>query len=276
MILSSPVRSAAVLGAGVMGAQIAAHFANAGIPTLLLDLTTDIAREGLGRARALKPDPFFTPDVASLIELGGFATDLGRLSVVDFIVEAVTEQIEVKRALLARVDDVRSGETIVSSNTSGIPIAALAENRSDGFRRHWLGTHFFNPPRYLHLLEIIPTPETEPSVIERVSRFGDLRLGKGVVIAKDRPNFIANHIGIFSAIQILNALGSGDYSIEEIDAMTGPVLGRPKSATFRTLDIVGLDVVARVAANLRDPVSASPAIAHRPRLDRRKGWAWFL
>jgi 3-hydroxyacyl-CoA dehydrogenase len=266
MMLSSRIRSAAVLGAGVMGSQIAAHFANAGIPTLLLDLTMDVARDGLNRARALKPDPFFTADVASLIQLGSFDADLGRVSGTDLIVEAVTEQIEVKRALLARIDGVRSSETIVSSNTSGIPIAALAEGRSDGFRRHWLGTHFFNPPRYLHLLEIIPTAETDPSVVERVSRFADLRLGKGVVIAKDRPNFIANHIGIFSVIQILQALESGEYTIEEIDALTGPALGRPKSATFRTMDIAGLDVIGHVAANLR--ISLPPVL--RSLIER--GW----
>jgi 3-hydroxyacyl-CoA dehydrogenase len=239
-----------------MGSQIAGHFANAGIPTLLLDLTTDVARDGLGRARALKPDPFFTADAASSIALGGFDADLGRLSGVDLIVEAVTEQIEVKRSLLARVDSVRSGRTIVSSNTSGIPIAVLADGRSDLFRRHWLGTHFFNPPRYLRLLEIIPTPETDPAVVERMSRFADLRLGKGVVIAKDRPNFIANHIGIFSVIEILKAFEAGDYTIEEIDALTGPALGRPKSATFRTMDVVGLDILAHVAANLRIPLPA--------------------
>ena len=142
----------------------------------------------------------------------------------------------------------------MSSNTSGIPIASLAEGRSEGFRRHWLGTHFFNPPRYLHLLEIIPTPETDPSVVERVSRFADVRLGKGVVIAKDRPNFIANHIGLFSLVQILKALESGEYTIEEIDAITGPALGRPKSATFRTMDIAGLDVISYVAANLQMPL----------------------
>jgi 3-hydroxyacyl-CoA dehydrogenase len=239
-----------------MGSQIAAHLANAGIPTLLLDLATDVARDGLNRARALVPDPFFTADVASLVEPGGFDTDLGRLSGADLIIEAVTEQLEIKRALLARVDDVRIGGTIVSSNTSGIPIAVLAHGRSEGFRRHWLGTHFFNPPRYLHLLEIIPTPETDPSVVERVSRFADLRLGKGVVIAKDRPNFIANHIGIFSVIQILEALESRDYTIEEIDALTGPALGRPRSATFRTMDVVGLDIIAHVAANLRIAIPA--------------------
>jgi 3-hydroxyacyl-CoA dehydrogenase len=253
-MLHSPIRSAAVLGAGVMGSQIAAHLANAGIPTLLLDLTVDVAREGLGRARALKPDPFFTSDVVSLIALGGFNSDLSRLSDVDLIIEAVTEQLEVKRALLARVDDVRSGETIVSSNTSGIPIAALGQGRTDGFRRHWLGTHFFNPPRYLHLLEIIPTPETDPLVTERIARFADVRLGKGVVIAKDTPNFIANHIGIFSVIEVLKALESGEYTIEEIDALTGPALARPKSATFRTLDVVGLDIIGHVTANLHIPL----------------------
>jgi len=256
MLPSSSIRSAAVLGAGVMGAQIAAHLANAGIPVLLLDLTAAVAREGLSRARSLKPDPFFVPEAASLIETGGFDTDLPRLAQVDFIIEAVVEQLDVKRALLERVDAVRRADAIVSSNTSGIPIAALAEGRSDGFRRHWLGTHFFNPPRYLHLLEVIPTADTDPAVIERVSRFADLRLGKGVVVARDRPNFIANHIGLFSIVHILKALESGEYTIEEIDAMTGPALGRPKSATFRTMDIAGLDVIRHVAANLQMQVPA--------------------
>jgi 3-hydroxyacyl-CoA dehydrogenase len=249
-----PIRSTAVLGAGVMGAQIAAHFANAGIPSLLLDLTAEAAREGLQRARALKPDPFFTAETAALIGTGSFDDDLKRLAGVDLIVEAVVEQLDIKRALLERVDAVRSADTIVSSNTSGIPIGALAEGRTDGFRRHWLGTHFFNPPRYLHLLEIIPTPETDPSVVERVSHFADIRLGKGVVVARDRPNFIANHIGLFAMLQLLGALESAEYSIEEIDAITGPALGRPKSATFRTMDIAGLDVIALVAGNLQMPL----------------------
>ena len=234
-----------------MGSQIAAHLANAGIPALLLDLTADLAREGLTRARALKPDPFFTPEAVGLIEMGGFDADFDRLARVDLIVEAVIEQPAIKRALLERVDAVRSSDTIVSSNTSGIPLASLAEGRSEGFRRHWLGTHFFNPPRYLHLLEIIPTADTDPAVVERVSRFADIRLGKGVVIAKDTPNFIANHIGLFSMVQVLKALESGEYTIEEIDAITGPPLGRPRSATFRTMDIAGLDVISYVAANLK-------------------------
>jgi 3-hydroxyacyl-CoA dehydrogenase len=249
-----PIRSVAVLGAGTMGAQIAAHFANAGVPAVLLDLTADIAREGLKRARALKPDPFFTGDTAALVTVGGFDTDLKKLAGVDWILEAVVEQLDVKRGLLEKVDEVRRPGTIVSSNTSGIPIAALAEGRSDDFRKHWLGTHFFNPPRYLHLLEVVPTADTAPSVVDRVSWFADHRLGKGVVIAKDSPNFIANHIGVYGVMQVLRALESGAYTIEEIDAITGPALGRPKSATFRTMDIAGIDVLAHVARNLNKPV----------------------
>jgi 3-hydroxyacyl-CoA dehydrogenase len=244
------IRSVAVLGAGTMGAQIAAHVANAGVPALLLDVTDDDASQGLKRARQLKPDPFFVPAVAGLIQTGGFERNLPRLAAIDWIIEAVVEQLDVKRALLERVDAVRRSGTIVTSNTSGIPLAVLAAGRSDDFRRHWLGTHFFNPPRYLRLLEIIPTPDTDPAVLARVARFADVDLGKGVVIAKDTPNFIANHIGLFGLIQVLRVLESGDFSIEEIDAITGPALGRPKSATFRTADIAGLDVLGHVARNL--------------------------
>jgi 3-hydroxyacyl-CoA dehydrogenase len=244
------LRSVAVLGAGTMGAQIAAHFANAGVPVVLLDLTADVARDGLKRARALKPDPFFAADAPGLITTGGFDTDLARIADADWILEAVVEQLDVKRALLERVDAARRAGSIVSSNTSGIPIAALAEGRSDDFRRHWLGTHFFNPPRYLRLLEIIPTPDTDPAVVERVSHFADHRLGKGVVVAKDRPNFIGNHLALVGVTLVLQALESGRYTIEEIDAITGPALGRPKSATFRTMDIAGIDILAHVASNL--------------------------
>jgi 3-hydroxyacyl-CoA dehydrogenase len=248
--MTPSIRSVAVLGAGTMGAQIAAHFGNAGVPALLLDLATETAREGLKRARGLKPDPFFTPDAAALVSTGGFDADLALLSSVDWIIEAVVEQIEIKRSLLERVDGVRRPGTIVTSNTSGIPIAALARGRSEDFRRHWLGTHFFNPPRYLRLLEIIPTPETDRAVVDRVAAFADHRLGKGVVVARDTPNFIANHIGVFGVMAVLRALESGDYTIEEIDAITGPALGRPNSATFRTMDIAGIDVLAHVAKNL--------------------------
>ena len=253
------LRSAAVLGAGTMGAQIAAHLANAGVPVRLLDLTADTARQGLTRAAALKPDPFFTRDAAALITTGGFDRDLAALSEADWIIEAVVEQLDVKRGLLERVDAVRRPLSIVSSNTSGIPIAALAEGRSADFRRNWLGTHFFNPPRYLKLLEVIPTPDTDPAVVARVSWFADHRLGKGVVVARDTPNFIANHIGLYGVVQTLRALESGDYTIEEIDAITGPALGRPKSATFRTLDIAGIDVLGHVARNLTDRLTEESA-----------------
>lgn len=246
----SQIRSVAVLGAGTMGSQIAAHLANAGVSVLLLDVTPEAALDGLHRAQALKPDPFFTRDGARLITTGGFETDLARVGEVDWIIEAVVEQVDVKRGLLARVDGLRRAGTIVSSNTSGIPIAALAEGRSDDFRRHWLGTHFFNPPRYLHLLELIPTPATDPAVARRISEFADRRLGKGVVVARDTPGFIANHIGLYSALLALGALESGEHTIEEIDAITGPVLGRPPSATFRTMDIAGIDVFAHVARTL--------------------------
>lgn len=250
MTAPSPIRSAAVLGAGTMGAQIAAHLANAGVPTLLLDLTEQAAKDGLKRAAALKPDPFFTRGAARLIRTGGL-DDLSGLAGVDWILEAVVERLDIKRDLLARVDAARSPGTIVTSNTSGIPIAAIAEGRSADFRRHWLGTHFFNPPRYLRLLELIPTPETDAAVLERVARFADHRLGKGVVVARDTPNFIANHIGIYGVMQVLRALSSG-FTIEEIDEMTGPAIGRPRSATFRTMDVVGVDVLGHVARNMTE------------------------
>jgi 3-hydroxyacyl-CoA dehydrogenase len=253
------IRSAAVLGAGVMGAQIAAHLANAGLPVLLLDITPDAAREGLERARKTKPDPFFTPDTHKLIRTGGFDDRLAGLKQADWIVEAIVERLDIKQALLARVEEHRTADAIVSSNTSGIPITALAAGRCDAFRRHWLGTHFFNPPRYLRLLELIPTADTDPAVLERIATFGDRRLGKGVVIAKDTPNFIANHIGLFGVMQTFRALETGDYTIEEIDAITGPAIGRPKSATFRTMDIAGLDVLAHVARNLGERLT-DPAV----------------
>jgi 3-hydroxyacyl-CoA dehydrogenase len=246
------IGSVGVLGAGTMGAQIAAHFGNAGVPVLLLDISTDAAKQGLERARRLKPDPGFTPDSWALISTGAFDTDLHRLSESDWIVEAVVEQLDIKRELLAKVDVVRRPGTIVTSNTSGIPLTTLATGRSDDFRRHWLGTHFFNPPRYLHLLEVIPTAETRPEVIETIHHFADHRLGKGVVVAKDSPNFIGNHIGLYAIMRILAAVARDEYTIDEVDTITGPVLGRPKSATFRTLDLAGLDILGHVVNNLRE------------------------
>src|SRR6188508_2591427 len=192
-----------------MGSQIAAHFANAGVPSLLLDVTPEAAAQGLQRARTLKPDPFFTPDTWKLITTSSFDAGLGRISEADWIIEAVVERLDVKRALLEKVDAARRPGSIVSSNTSGIPIAALAEGRSDDFRRHWLGTHFFNPPRYLRLLEVIPTADTQPAVIDIVTTFADHRLGKGVVLAKDTPNFIANHIALYGVMRMIDVLAEG-------------------------------------------------------------------
>ena len=233
-----------------MGAQISAHLCNAGYPVTLLDVSAAAARAGLDRARALKPDPFFTPDASRLIRTGGFDTDLAWVADADWIIEAIIEQAEAKRTLLARVDELRRLGSIVSSNTSGLSIAGLAEGRSDDFRRHWLGTHFFNPPRYLPLLEIIPTADTDPALVTAIRDFADRRLGKNVVVAKDTPGFIANHVAMHGLVRIFEALASGAYTVEEIDAITGPAIGRPKSATFRTVDIAGLDILVHVANDL--------------------------
>ncbi|HET9363232.1 MAG TPA: 3-hydroxyacyl-CoA dehydrogenase NAD-binding domain-containing protein [Vicinamibacterales bacterium] len=246
------IRSVAVLGAGVMGAQIAAHMGNAGVPALLLDLTAEAASEGLKRARAIKPDPFFTPDAWKLVTTASFDEGFARIGEADWIIEAVVERLDVKQGLLARVDQFRKPGSIVSSNTSGIPISALAEGRSEDFRRHWIGTHFFNPPRYLRLLEIIPTAETSPAVVKSVSAFADHHLGKGVVVAKDSPNFIGNHLALMGVVPLIAMATSGEFTIEEIDAMTGPAIGRPKSATFRTLDLAGLDILGHVIRNLHE------------------------
>lgn len=251
------IRQVAILGAGTMGAQIAAHFANAGIPSLLLDVTPEVASEGLERAKALKPDPFFTPTTHKLIRTDGFDKGLPAISQCDWILEAIVERLDIKQSLLARLEPHRRQDAIVSSNTSGIPISALADGRSLGFRQHFLGTHFFNPPRYLRLLEVIPTADTDPAIVDAVVAFADRRLGKGVVVAKDTPNFIANHLGLFGVMQVFRALASGDYTIEEIDAMTGPAIGRPKSATFRTMDIAGIDVLAHVAGNLAERLDSA-------------------
>ncbi|MDP6582678.1 MAG: 3-hydroxyacyl-CoA dehydrogenase family protein, partial [Vicinamibacterales bacterium] len=215
-----PIRSVAVLGAGTMGAQIAAHVANAGVSVLLLDLDRATAATGLKRATSLRPNPFFLRDTPARVRVGGFDRDLAGIAACDWIVEAVIERLDAKQALLAQVETHRREDAIVSSNTSGIPIGTIAEGRSAAFRRHWLGTHFFNPPRYLRLVEIIPTGDTDPAVVTALSSFVDRQLGKGVVVAKDTPNFIANRIGLFGVMRLLEQLASGAFTIEEIDAMT--------------------------------------------------------
>ncbi|MET0646326.1 MAG: 3-hydroxyacyl-CoA dehydrogenase/enoyl-CoA hydratase family protein, partial [Pyrinomonadaceae bacterium] len=262
-------------GAGTMGAQIAAHLANAGIPTLLLDIapkepTADeharglnveskevrdrVARAGLEAAKKAKPAAFFTQGAAALVTTGNFEDDLPRIKDCDIVFEAVVENLDIKRKLFERVEKFRKHGSVVASNTSGIPIRQIAEGFSEEFRAHFLGTHFFNPPRYLHLVELIRTEWTKPEVSCAVYGFLDQRLGKGVVVAKDRPNFIANRIGTFGALVTLGVLAEGGFTIEEVDKITGPAMGRPKSATFRTFDLVGLDVLTHVARNLYEAV----------------------
>jgi 3-hydroxyacyl-CoA dehydrogenase len=253
------ISKAAVLGAGTMGARIAAHFANAGIPTLLLDIVPPdangsarnrIAAAGLEAVMKSKPAAFFEPALARLVTIGNFEDDLGRLTEVDWIVEAVVENLEIKRALLKKVEAIRRAGTILTTNTSGLPVSKIAEGFSPDFRRAWFGTHFFNPPRYMRLLEIIPTNDTDRAAIDAVADFCDKRLGKGIVFAKDTPNFIANRIGTFSVLNVMRLMQEMDFSIEEVDALTGTAVGWPRSATFRTIDMVGLDILGHVVSNM--------------------------
>jgi 3-hydroxyacyl-CoA dehydrogenase len=257
------IEKAVVLGAGTMGARIAAHFANAGLPCILLDIVppnlpvgatpaerNKIARAGLEAAKKSKPAAFFTAALAEKIAIGNFEDDLSRCAEADWIIEVVAENLEIKRNLLARVAQFRKPGAIVTTNTSGLPMHLIAEGLSEEFQQHWVGTHFFNPPRYLKLVEVIPGPKTSSEVVETLSDFCDKRLGKGVVIAKDTPNFIANRIGTFSMLNALRLMGTLGMTVEEVDACTGPAVGWPKSATFRTADIVGLDVLVHVVKNI--------------------------
>ncbi len=241
-----------------MGSRIAAHFANAGIPSLLLDLTAEAARKGVEAAATQKPGAFFLDSERALITPGSFDEHLPKTAECDWIIEAVTENLEIKRALWKRVEEVYRADAILSTNTSGIPLRRIAEGFSAGFRRRFLGTHFFNPPRYLHLLEVIPGPETDPALLDFVSSFADRRLGKGVVPCKDTPNFIGNRIGFFLLGTIAKIALEEGYTVEEVDALTGPLIGFPKSATFRLLDIVGLDVAAFVGENLYHALPGDP------------------
>lgn len=252
------IQRVAVLGAGTMGARIAAHFANAGIPSVLLDISTAAAAKGIENAAKQRPVGFFVDSGAALITPGNFDEDLAKVSDCDWIIEAVTENLEIKRTLWKKVEGVRKPNAIVSTNTSGIPLRQISESFSAGFRQHFLGTHFFNPPRYLHLLELIPGQDTDPEVIQFVSSFADRRLGKGVVPCKDTPNFIANRIGSFFGGTIQKIALEGNYTVEEVDAITGPLIGLPNSASFRLLDIVGLDVWAFVGTNLYHAVPNDP------------------
>ena len=252
------IQRVAVLGAGTMGSRIAAHFANAGIPSVLLDVSADLAKKGVETAIKQRPGGFFLDSSASMIVTGSFEADLAKVAECDWIMEAVTENLEIKRALWKKVEALRKPDSIVSTNTSGIPLRQISEGFPPGFRKHFLGTHFFNPPRYLHLLEVIPGADTDAAVLEFVSTFADRRLGKGVVPCKDTPNFIANRIGSFFGGTIEKIAAEGDYTVEEVDAITGSLIGLPNSASFRLLDIVGLDVWAFVGTNLYHAVPEDP------------------
>ena len=249
------IKKVGVVGAGTMGSGIAALVVSAGIPVVLLDIPgredrNELAKRGLERALKAKPAAFMDPDLARYVEIGNTEDDLGKLADCDWVVEAIIEKPEPKRALYERLEAILKPTAIISSNTSGIPMRVLLEGRSEAFRRRFLGTHFFNPPRYLHLLELIPTPETDPEVLREIRRFGERILGKGTVLAKDSPGFIANRLGVYGMVQAVRLMEKHGLSIDEVDALTGPLLGRPNSATFRTADLTGLDVLKLVTEEL--------------------------
>ncbi|WP_096436779.1 3-hydroxyacyl-CoA dehydrogenase/enoyl-CoA hydratase family protein [Alteribacter populi] len=287
----------AVLGSGVMGSGIAAHLANIGIPSLLLDIVPKelteaekkkgltlenktvrnrLAAEAIGKLKKQKPAPLAKKANAELITPGNIDDDMEKLGEVDWIIEVVVENLDIKRKVFEKVEAYRKPGSIVSSNTSGISIEAMSEGRSEDFRAHFLGTHFFNPPRYLKLLEVIPTKATKPEVFEYVKTFGENVLGKGVVEAKDTPNFIANRIGTYGLLVTVREMTKRGFSVGEVDSVTGPAIGRPKSATFRTLDVVGLDTFLHVAKNVYDQVEGEEKDVFDPpafmKEMAKKGW----
>lgn len=257
-----------VIGSGTMGAAIAAHLANAGVPSTLLDIVpkdapagdkaarNKIVNAGLDAAKKARPAAFFSSDQHALVRTGNLEDDFDVVSKADWVIEVIIENLKIKQDLMARIDAVRKPGSIISSNTSGIPLKDIAEGRSDDFKKHFLGTHFFNPPRYLKLLEIIPTADTLPAVVDAVSHFGEYRMGKGIVLCKDTPNFIGNRLAFGTGAFGMNYILENGYTVDEVDAITGPLIGRPKTATFRLIDLVGVDVWAHVGNNL------APLIPH--------------
>ena len=262
------IHKAVVIGSGTMGAAIAAHLANAGVPVTLLDILpkdapagdrearNKIVNEGWERCLKAKPANLMAAELKTLVKLGNLEDDFGLVAEADWVCEAIVENLKIKQDLMTRIDEVRKPNGIVTTNTSGIPVAAIAEGRSGGFKKHFLGTHFFNPPRYLKLLEIIPTQDTDPDVVEFFSWFGEYRLGKGIVLCKDTPNFIGNRVAFGTGAFGLDYILQNGYTVDEVDALTGPLIGRPKTATFRLIDLVGLDVWDHVSRNL------APLIPH--------------
>jgi len=266
------IKKVAVLGSGVMGSRIACHFAGIGLPVLLLDMVPATAKESTKPAERNKlvndalqaaiksnPSPVFTKEVVNKIKTGNFDDNLKEIASCDWIIEVVVERLDIKQLIYEKVEQFRTPGTLITSNTSGIPIHLMAEGRSEDFKKHFCGTHFFNPPRYLRLLEIIPTPHTSPEVVDFLMHYGDLHLGKTTVLCKDTPAFIANRIGVFSIMSIFHIMDQQKLSIDEIDALTGPIIGRPKSATFRTADVVGIDTLVKVAKGVADNCPADEA-----------------
>ncbi|MBA4258681.1 MAG: 3-hydroxyacyl-CoA dehydrogenase [Chitinophaga sp.] len=269
------IKKVAVLGSGVMGSRIACHFAGIGLPVLLLDMVPTAAAESTKPAERNKlvndaltaaiksnPSPVFTKSVVNRIKTGNFDDNMKDIAGCDWIIEVVVERLDIKQLIYEKVEKFRKPGTLITSNTSGIPIHMMAEGRSDDFKKHFCGTHFFNPPRYLRLLEIIPTPFTDPAVVDFLMHYGDVHLGKTTVLCKDTPAFIANRIGVFSIMSIFHIMDKQKLSVDEIDALTGPIIGRPKSATFRTADVVGIDTLVKVAKGVADncPTDEAKAI----------------
>jgi 3-hydroxyacyl-CoA dehydrogenase len=244
------IRNIAVLGAGTMGAQIAGHAANAGLRVILLDISQELVQAALKGLEKSSPAALFVPENIRQIDIGTFGNDLVRIKEADWVVEAIVEDPQIKRNLLEKVDAARRPGTLITTNTSGLSVTSLADGRSENFRKHWFGTHFFNPPRYMKLLEIIPTPDTDPRALADFEEFAEIILGKGIVRAKDTPNFIANRIGLFGALKTIQLMQQHGFTFEEVDRLTGPLIGRPKTATFRTIDMVGIDVFIHVADNI--------------------------
>ena len=259
------IKKVAVLGSGVMGSRIACHFAGVGLQVLLLDIQpkdlvadakpaekNKIVNDALAAAIKSNPSPVYKNDVVKKIKTGNFTDNMKDIADCDWVIEVVVERLDIKQLVFTDVEKYRKPGTLITSNTSGIPIHMMTEGRSEDFKKHFCGTHFFNPPRYLRLLEIIPTPHTDPEVVNFLMQYGDLTLGKTTVLCKDTPAFIANRVGVFGMMAIMNAMEKLGLSIDEIEALTGPVVGRPKSATFRTADVVGIDTLVKVANGVRD------------------------
>lgn len=259
------IRKVAVLGSGVMGSRIACHFAGIGVQVLLLDMVpksaeastqpaerNKLVNDALQAAVKSNPSPVFTKEVVKRITTGNFDDNMKDIAGCDWIIEVVVERLDIKQLIYEKVEKFRKPGTLVTSNTSGIPIHMMAEGRSEDFKKHFCGSHFFNPPRYLRLLEIIPTPHTDPEIVDFLMHYGDLYLGKTTVLCKDTPAFIANRIGVFSIMSIFHIMNKLGLSIDEVDALTGPIIGRPKSATFRTADVVGIDTLVKVAKGVAD------------------------